>query len=56
MLVLTRQVGQKIIIAKDITVEVVEIKRGKVRLGITAPEEIPVRRQEISNKGSEQCQ
>lgn len=47
MLVLSRKCGEKIIIGDNITVEVVEIQGGKVRLGIVAPREVPVHRQEI---------
>ena len=44
MLVLTRKLGEKIHIGKEIEVYVVEISRGKVRLGITAPAETRISR------------
>lgn len=47
MLVLTRKRDEKIIIGDDITITVVEIRGDKVRLGIDAPVEIPVHRQEV---------
>lgn len=47
MLVLSRKVGEKIVIGGNIVVTVIEIDRGKIRLGITAPREIPVFRQEL---------
>jgi carbon storage regulator len=55
MLVLSRKKNESIVINNDITVTVVEIRGDKVRLGIVAPKEVPVHRQEvweaIHNKG-----
>lgn len=47
MLVLTRRDGEEIQIGSNVTVLVIRIGRGKVRIGIAAPEEIPVHRAEI---------
>jgi carbon storage regulator len=48
MLVLSRKVGEQIVLpTTDVTIRVVQITRGKVRLGITAPGSIPVHRTEI---------
>jgi len=47
MLVLSRKKNEAIIINDDITIVVVEIRGDKVRLGINAPKEIPVHRQEV---------
>ncbi len=47
MLVLSRKPGEKIHIGPDITITVVEINGGKIRLGIDAPEEIPIFRAEL---------
>lgn len=47
MLVLSRQRDESIIIGDDIVVTVVDIRGDKVRLGIQAPIEIPVHRQEV---------
>ena len=47
MLVLTRKVGEKIVIDGSITVTIVAIDGNKVRLGITAPPEVRVDREEI---------
>ena len=47
MLVLTRKVGEGIIIGDDIKITVVELKGGGVRIGIDAPREIKVHRQEV---------
>jgi carbon storage regulator len=47
MLVLSRKKNESIIINDDITIVVVEIRGDKVRLGIEAPKEIPVHRNEV---------
>ena len=47
MLVLSRKKNESIVIDNDITVVVVEIRGDKVRLGVDAPKEIPVHRQEV---------
>ena len=46
-LVLTRQVGETINIGDDITVTVVGVKGNQVRIGVNAPREVEVHRQEI---------
>lgn len=50
MLVLTRKLGEKIIIAGAIEVTVTELKDGCVKLGINAPRAIPVHRQEVAER------
>ncbi|MES2792619.1 MAG: carbon storage regulator CsrA [Planctomycetota bacterium] len=47
MLVLSRQRDESIIIGDNIVITVVDIRGDKVRLGINAPTEIPVHRQEV---------
>lgn len=47
MLVLSRQRDESIIIGDNIVITIVEIRGDKVRLGIEAPTEIPVHRQEV---------
>jgi carbon storage regulator len=47
MLVLSRNKSESIIIGNDIEIVVVNINGNKVRLGITAPREVPVHRREI---------
>jgi carbon storage regulator len=47
MLVLTRKIGERIIIEPGIEISVVEVRGGRVRLGVEAPKEIRIRRLEI---------
>lgn len=47
MLVLSRKLGESIVIREDIVIKVVEIRGDKVRLAIAAPADVPVNRQEI---------
>jgi carbon storage regulator len=47
MLVLSRKKNESIVINHDITITVVEIRGDKVRLGIVAPKDVPVHRQEV---------
>ena len=47
MLVLSRKIGEKIKIGKDTWITVVAIERGKIRLGITAPIEVKIFREEL---------
>ncbi len=48
MLVLSRKLGEKIYIGDNIAVTVVEIRGGKIRLGIEAPRSVQVVREEIA--------
>lgn len=47
MLVLSRKKDEKIMIGEDISIMVVEIRGDKVRLGIEAPRDVSVHRQEV---------
>ena len=47
MLVLSRKKDESIVINNDITIVVVEIRGDKVRLGVEAPKDVPVHRQEV---------
>jgi carbon storage regulator len=47
MLVLTRQVGEKVMIGNEIMLEVLAVSGGQVRLGIVAPRETSVHRFEV---------
>ncbi len=47
MLVLSRKLGEKIVINENIVITVVKIDRNQIRLGIEAPGDVPVYREEI---------
>jgi carbon storage regulator len=47
MLVLSRKLGEKIYISENICITVVDIDRGKIRLGIEAPRDVPIFRKEL---------
>jgi carbon storage regulator len=47
MLVLSRKLGEKIYIGENICLTVVDIDRGKIRLGIEAPRDVPIYRHEL---------
>ncbi len=50
MLILTRRVGESITIGDDVTVKVLNISGNQIRLGITAPSNVAVHREEIYDK------
>ncbi len=54
MLVLTRKLGEIIRIGDDIKITLLEVRSGQVKLGIEAPPEIQVHREEIYNRIQEQ--
>ena len=47
MLILTRRVGETVMIGNDITVTVLGVKGNQVRVGVNAPKEVAVHREEI---------
>lgn len=47
MLILTRRVGETVMIGNDVVVTVLGVKGNQVRVGIKAPKELPVHREEI---------
>jgi carbon storage regulator len=48
MLVLSRKLGEKIVIGEQVVLTVVKVDRNQVRLGIEAPPDVPVFREEIA--------
>ena len=47
MLILTRRVGETVMIGNDVTVTVLGVKGNQVRIGVNAPKDIAVHREEI---------
>ena len=47
MLVLSRHVGEVLIIGDNVKIEIVDVRGDKVRLGITAPKDVSVHRREV---------
>ena len=50
MLILTRRVGETLMIGDDVKITILDNKGGQVRIGISAPREIEVHREEIYRK------
>lgn len=50
MLVLTRKIGEAIAVGDEIFIRVLEIKSGQVKLGVEAPNQITVHREEVYQK------
>jgi carbon storage regulator len=51
MLVLSRKKDERIIIDERITITILEVRGDKIRIGIDAPKEIPIMREELLVKG-----
>ena len=50
MLILTRRVGESLMIGDDVTITVPGVKGNQVRIGVNAPKEVAVHREEILNR------
>jgi len=50
MLILTRRVGEALMIGDDVVVKILHVDGNQVKIGIEAPKEIPVHREEIYNR------
>jgi carbon storage regulator len=50
MLILTRRVGESLIISDDMKVTVLGIKGNQIRIGVSAPQDVAVHREEIYNR------
>ena len=55
MLILSRRIGETVMIGDDVTVVVLGVKGGQVRLGIGAPRQVPVHREEVWHKRKQQA-
>jgi carbon storage regulator len=47
MLIITRRAGERLVLGDDIRIEVIEVAGNTVRLGVDAPREVPVYREEL---------
>nr|WP_176456119.1 carbon storage regulator CsrA [Pseudomonas fluorescens]CEK42571.1 Carbon storage regulator [Pseudomonas fluorescens SBW25] len=56
MLILTRRSGESINIGDDIVIRVLAVDGGQVRIGVEAPKEVPVHREEIYERIQNQTQ
>ena len=55
MLILTRRVGETLMVGDEVTVTVLGVKGNQVRLGVNAPKSVAVHREEIYNRIQEEA-
>ncbi len=54
MLILTRRIGESVMIGDEVTVTVLRVKGNQVRLGVSAPKSVSVQREEIFDRIKEE--
>lgn len=54
MLILTRRIGETLMIGDEVTIKVLGVKGNQVRLGVNAPKDVAVHREEIYEKIKEE--
>ena len=50
MLILSRRVGESVVIGDDVSITVLRVKGNQVRLGVNAPKSVAVQREEVSER------
>jgi carbon storage regulator len=55
MLVLTRRVGERVTIGPDVTVTILSVRGNQAKIGIDAPRDVGVHREEILERDQEEC-
>ncbi len=53
MLVLSRKPGEEILIGETIRLKIIDVSRSRIKLGIDAPEHLPIRRAELTPAAAE---
>jgi carbon storage regulator len=54
MLILTRRVGETLVIGNDVTVTVVAVNGNQVRIGVNAPQDVAVHREEVYERTTQE--
>lgn len=55
MLVLSRKAGEKIVIADNIEITILEIRGNRIRIGVDAPDHVTILRSEVRDRLPEKC-
>ena len=50
MLILTRRINESLVIGDDVTVTILDVKGNQVRIGVDAPRDVSVHREELAHK------